>query len=431
MAVVAIVAVVVAVVLATCSQSIKIWEQFGKIKKFSMLDSNSSDVLTNIPGSTLDNTPSNAKRNKSTRIIITLLLLGFFSLSYFYFVNKNQTTPSLTTHQTLLSTSKTYKEGEDFNSQGAYDKSIEKYNAAMSDAKSLSQEMLIKLKIAWATKNAGDNFKAVDLFKDIVSSQTYASDVPEVKQAKAIALIGLSSVFYQTRDKAISEKIFSGKPYEDFIKQEDGDDITIAYRRLMEYASSLSSFPDLLAESHIAMWYALKIYELKHKQTVTEEEKTHIQEYTVIVKTKLAYVDSHSRDPQNYYGGSRNTNLPFLLRFKAISMGALMVSGDASLGNPEEVFLQALSLPQDAWTKSQTKFAYAVFLAAAYKEQRKNDISDLLSDVYDPPTGSEFNWRTLLSNEKDNPTLAADTIKVLVAVDPKFKAFLLSLGWKF
>ena len=409
----------------------KFTEQFGKIKKVSMLDNSPGDALNNIPGGTLDNIPSNTKGNKPIRIIIILLLLGVFSFSYFYFVNKNRTTPSLTAHQTLLSTSKTYKEAEDLNSQRAYDKTIEKYNAAISDAKSPSQEILIKLKIAQATRNAGDNFKAVELFKDIVANPAYASDLPEVKQAKAVALIGLSSIFYQTRDKAISEKIFSGKPYEDFIKQEDGGDITIAYRRLLEYASSLSSFPDLLAESRIAMWYALKISELKQKQALTEEEKTRIQEYTGIVKTKLTYIDTHSRDPQNYYGGSRNATLPFLLTFKAISMGALMVSGDTSLGNPEEVFLQALSLPQAAWTKSQTKFAYAVFLAAAYKEQRKNDISNLLSDVYDPPTGSEFNWRTFLTNERNNPTLAANTIQLLVAVDPKFKAFLVSLGWKF
>ena len=380
-----------------------------------------------------DNGTGNTNRNRLVRPVILLFVLGILGVGYFYLVrHRNQATPpGMSASKILLSTSNNYKEADAFFSQRTYDKAIEKYGTAINDANSLGEEIFIRFMIARATSNAGNNLKAIELFKDIVANPKYAGDLGEVRQAKASAVAALAGIFYQTRERAITEKIFSGKPYEDFVKKEDGGDINTAYRRLLEYASSLSSRPDLVAESRIAMWYALTIYELKHKQIVTEEEKQRIQEYTGIVKTKLAYVDNYVDDPQSYYDNSKNGNLPLVLRYKATALGALMVSGNASLGNPEETFLRALSLPQPPWTRSQTKFAYAVFLAAAYGEKRKDDVSGLLSDVYDPSTDTEFNWHTWLVNEKDHPTLQANTIPILVAVDPKFKAFLLSLGWKF
>ena len=208
-------------------------------------------------------------------------------------------------------------------------------------------------------------------------------------------------------------------------------DIDIAYRRLLEYASSLSSPPDLLAEAQIAKWYAVKTYRLKTKGTISEEEKRQIKEYEVIAKSKLAYINNNYTDDRNYYQGSKTTILPILLRLKGIAVGSLTAAGDTSLGDPEKIFLEALQLPQPLWVSSVTRFTYAVFLAAAYGEKRKEDIANLLSDFYTPSSGVELDWRTWLSNELANPTADQQSIRLLASIDPKFKALLANSGWKF
>ena len=385
-----------------------------------MPDTNSVSPLPNIP--------DNKKENKSTWIIVILLLLGVFSVGYVYVTrNQNQAALPLTTHRTLLSISKNYKDADSLNSQREYGKALEQFNAALNDANTLTQEVLIRFRIAEATSYAGDSLKAVELFKDIVDNPKYESDLQEVKQAKAYALILLSGIWYQTHDKSVIEKIFSGKPYEDFIKKEDDKATGIASRRLYEYASSLSSPSNLLPEAGIAVWYGVEMYHLNQKKILNEEEKKQLQEYKDILKLKLTHIKNNYLPPQNYY---ENVTLPALLKWKAVAMGSLWLNGDASMGNPEQTFLQALSLPQAPWSISQIKFSYAIFLAAAYGEERKDDIKNLLSDLYIPSSGTEFNWHMWLLNEKAYPTRSEDVLPLLASVDPKFKALLISLGWK-
>ena len=151
--------------------------------------------------------------NKFVEVIIILAVLLLVGLGAGYFVvkNKNQVTPPSTSHQTLQSTSENYREADDFYSQRLYGQAIEKYNAALSEVDSLSQEVVIRLKIARATRDAGDNLKAVELFKDIIDNSRYANDLEEIRRGKTVAVAGLVAIFYQTHDRAVTEKIFSVK----------------------------------------------------------------------------------------------------------------------------------------------------------------------------------------------------------------------------
>lgn len=364
------------------------------------------------------------------------LFLGLFGIGYYFYSVKlkNQTSPSnLSTNRILQSMSGSYKEADSFYTQRQYDKAIEKYNAALNDTDSLKQEVLVRTKLAMATNNAGDSLGAVEIFKDIVDNPKYAIDDEEIKRAKSHAVSAMIGLFYQMNDRAVANKIFSGKPYEDFIKKEDAGDLDIAFRRLAEYASSLSSTPDLMVEARIIKWYAIKVYDLKTETGISEEEKKFIPEYEAIVKSKLAYIDKNYGDDQNYYVNSKRMVLPVLLRLKGIAVGSLTAAGDTSLGNPETVFQEALALPQPPWVSNVTKYVYAVYLAADFGEQRKNDIANLLSFFYEPPRGTEPNLQTLLLNELNgqaNPTHTPKSLRLLASVDPKFKELLVGLGWQ-
>ncbi|MDO8481971.1 MAG: hypothetical protein Q7S75_02730 [bacterium] len=369
--------------------------------------------------------------NKSVWIVlgIGVLLLGGFGAAYFYLV-KSSNQPPLLAIQTLRSENKNYREADVLFSSRQYSQAIVKYTEALQGVDSLSQEILIKFKIAEATRYIGDYLKAIDLFKDIIDNPRYTSDDQEIKQGKASAVVSLTAIFYQTQDKKVTEKIFSGRPYEDFITKEDADNIDNAYRRLFEYASSLSSPPNLLSEARIAAWYALQIYDLKKKKTINDAEKQKVQEYDAIVKSKLAYIRENSSDVRNYYEGSREKVLPLLLRSEGIIVGALTIGGDTSLGDPEKIFQEALALPQPEWDRAVTEESYAIFLAGYYGDKRKDDIDFLLASFYSPPTGTELSLQTLLLNEKTNPTRGRENFLLLASADPKFKDLLISLGWK-
>lgn len=376
--------------------------------------------------------------NNLIRTTITLLVLGSFVLSYFYFYRErdeeNQAilVPSKSANDSLLLTSENFNRANDFFTQRTYNLAIEKYNAALLDADSLSEEILIKLQIAKATANAGDNLKAVELLKDIIENPKYISEEEEVKREKVDVVTTLISIYYNTHDKAVADKIFFGKPFDAFIKREDAGNFEIAFRRLEEYASTLSSTPSLLGEIRIAKSYAVVIYDLKTRGNLSEEEKKQIQEYKVIIKSKLTYVDDHMNNPRNYYRNSSDKR-EILLRYKGVVIGALTAVGEADtdVDDPEEMFKESLALSQTSWSSSATKFTYAAFLAANYGEKRKEDIANLLSDVYAPAVGTEFSWRRWLLNEKTNPTRSQNYVRRLASIDPKFKTFLISLGWEF
>ena len=371
-------------------------------------------------------------RNKILWISVLLLLLVFFGYAYFYFteIRIPENTLKTSSHNTLKSGNISYEEANTLFANRQYNEAIIKYNEALKSVTSLNEEILIKYQIAGATLNLGDRLKAVKLFKDILDNPKYADDSPSINKAKAAVIGMMIRIFYQTSEKAVSAIIFSGKPFEDFLK-ESGGNIDDAILRLAEYASSLSPTPEVITEARIADLYAIKVYNLKKRGGLNEEEKKQVEEYTRIVKEKIVFINTHYDNPKNYYQYSKAQTLPLVLRLKGAAVGSLTAVGDASLGNPEEIFKEALAFPQSSWTRLMTKLDYSVFLAAAYGKERRADIDSLLVDFYSSPAGSEFAIDTLLVNERDNPTHKTSAFRLIASASPKFKAFLQSFGWKF
>ncbi len=364
-------------------------------------------------------------------MLIGLVLIAFFAYAYFYGIKSPQRVVKTSSHRTLQSINVSYLEADAFFSNRNYTEAIKKYNEALGSVTSLNEEILIKYQIAGATLNLGDRLKAAQLFKDIVDNPKYAVDESSIKKAKAAAIGMMIRVFFQTSEKAVSDIIFSGKPYEDFAK-EAGGNIDDAILRLAEYASLLSPTPELIIEARIADLYAIKVYNLKKKGNLSEEEKKTAEEYERIVKEKIAFINTNYDNSQNYYQYSKQQSLPLILRLKGAAVGSLTAvgDGDESLGNPEEIFQQALALPQPAWTRTMTRLDYAVFLAAAYGKNRRDDIDSLLRDFYNPPAGSEYAIDILLTHERDNPTHKTQAFHLLASASPKFKALLIKFGWK-
>ncbi|MEK7560759.1 MAG: hypothetical protein AAB539_02270 [Patescibacteria group bacterium] len=376
-------------------------------------------------------------KTRALLILIGLALLGFFAYGYSFFT-RIQTIPTpqnvvkTSSHRTLKSVNASYLEADTLFLNRDYSEAIKKYNKALDDVTSLNAEIFIKYQIAGATLNLGDRVKAAQLFKDIVDNPKYTDDDPTVKKAKAAAIGMMIRVFYQTSEKAVSDIIFSGKPFEDFAKEAGGNiDDTILH--LAEYASSLSSPPEVIIEARIADLYAIKVYNLKKKGNLSEDEKKKVEQYENMVKEKIAFINTLYDNAQNYYQYSKEQSLPIVLRLKGAAVGSLTAvgDGDASLGNPEEIFQQALAVAQPPWTRTMTSLDYAVFLAAAYGQERRDDIDSLLQDFYNPPTGSEYAPETLLVNERDNPTHKTSAFRIIASASPKFKALLAKFGWKF
>lgn len=373
------------------------------------------------------------KINKLLPIAIAVLLIVGVAFGYFYsYVGNKEVVvpPDAPTYLKIGAENKDYIEARESFKNGAYEDAVTKYADALKKAKNPSEEMLLKIRIAQATEWGGDKLKAIDLYKEIIADPKFASDSKDLQQGKSNAVMGLMYIFNETYDKKITDKIFTGAHYQNFIKSDDAD-IDLAYRRLLEYANSFTSIPNLLAEAELASLYAQEVYNLKIKSSLTSEELSRLTASERIVKTKLDNINKHADNSENYYQYSRESTRPSLLRYKAEAVGLMFSAGYKEFGDPEKIFLQALSLPQFWRAKSQTKFSYATFLARSYGEKRKSDISPLLSDLYKTTFPENFSWRELLLNQRDHLVPRMETNLLLLAkVDSKFKDLLNSLGWR-
>ena len=364
--------------------------------------------------------------------MLNYLILVFFTYRHYFFTNTQapQSPLESSSHKVLKTTNVSDIEADALFLMRDYARAIEKYKEALGNATSLSEELRIEYQIAGATLNLGDRVKAARLFKDIVDNPKYTDDDLLVKKGKAAAMGMLIRTFYQTSEKAVSDIMFSGKPFEDFAKVGRGN-IDDAILRFEEYIFSYSPSPEILIAARIADLYAIKVYNFKTRGNLNEDEREKVEEYENIVKEKIAFVDAHYDNAENYYQYSKQQSLPIVLGIKGAAVGSLTAVGDTSLGDPEDIFKQALTLHQPPWTRTMIRLNYAVFLAAAYGQRRADDIDSLLQDFYSMSTDSEDTLETLLVHERDNPTHKTQAFHIIAAASQKFHALLFKFGWKF
>ncbi len=360
--------------------------------------------------------------NKAAALALVLLLIGGAVFIY----KPWQRTGSLASQSLRLNVD--YVQAENLYTEKRYGEALASYQAALARTKKINEEIFLKLKIAEMMRGSGRNLEAVDYLKEIATNSRYTDVSPEVTEARAYSLVVLASIYNSTRDPAVAARTFSGDFWRDFLKAEDGNRIDIAYRRMAEYAVVSSPQPDLVAIAQVARWYALEIRYLQYDGE-TPEEKALIQDYTDKARSALAFIDSRLEDRTSYYNNWQQHVQPTVMRLKAVIVSILIDAGEDSLPDPEEIFKQAVALPQPSWMKVQAEFSYAIYLADRYGAERRDDIGNLLASFY-TASSTEFNSQEWIASQKANPSpTTARQLRLLADIDPQFSAFLQNAGW--
>ena len=355
----------------------------------------------------------------STKIIYSILGLILLSVGG-YWVWETYTAPNpVESNKELYSdlmSEQDFGKAESFRNASDPRQALLAYKDALPKTRTHEEEGQIKLLIAISTEQSGEYMAAIPLYKEVAANTVY----PERIRANAVQYMGLMQSFYG--DPKITEEIFKDAPYTSLKAIHD----PVSYRHLFEYASSL--YPLALSELRIADWYATAVLIQggvlpNTKKTITDEE---LVSYKLQATTHLANADKEidrmRGDPLD------DSNLPLALMRKAIALGK-MERAKVFTNVAEQAFGIAQKEYEDrGWTSGFLYYNFALYLNQTSGAKRTDLIVRTLSGIY---AGQRDEYAiSFLTNERTNVTGSKADIVSLAKVDPKFKDFLISLGWK-
>ncbi|MBI3420883.1 MAG: hypothetical protein HY006_02365 [Candidatus Sungbacteria bacterium] len=362
------------------------------------------------------------KQKRPAMLVILLLVIGclvLFAVAGKLFFDRNvQVAPTgkkpSGPYETLVKDNEEFIRAESFLKDDKLDLAEEHYKKALLSSRTTDEEGQILYKIA-VTKTRRDPMGAITIFKEIAADPRFGN------LQRAYAVQRMAELFRKNSSREVTKEIFTGDPYESFIKE--GDE-RLAYRRLYEYASSFS--PLALSAVRAADWYSSGILTLSRQKSLSAEERKLVDEYTKRVRASLEAADHDIERTKNLLNAG--ALVPDALARKAVVLANMYEAGDTSFSDPEAAFRSAMEVGLIWHNDFQARFTYAAFLARTKGQERKKDIVDLLDNFYDDKAA--YSGMVLVFTKEKNNILGnkADII-LLAGMDPAFKSFLLTLGW--
>ena len=351
-------------------------------------------------------------------IVAVLVLVGFnFFLKQSFEQPKVDYTDK-NVYGVLVDTNQAFARGEELINSDPKSALLQ-FQSALSNSKDLIQEGQIKFKIAQATENTGDYAHAIALFKEIATNPNYTN----ITRAYSIQEMGM--LFYSYSDPQMTTEIFSTPPFSSLYV---ATSTSLSYRHLFEYTSSI--YPLAISELRIADWYASAADTLALSSGAASSTQQ-INTYKTIIgqKIKSAQADItriRNNENENVYLG------PSLMR-EAVVVAKMQLIGDSSFGDMDTLFKQTLnfySLYTNVGVDGYARYNYALYLARIYGDSQTSAIQQLLSNFYTSNVYHKTAVETFFKNERSNGTGSKVYLVKLASIDPKFKAYLMSLGWQ-
>lgn len=365
--------------------------------------------------------------NKTTAIwILGILALLVITVGIWFFYFKVPARMTYSTNNTptavLATRNQDYATAIAYEKEGKYDQALSSYQNALIAAQDQIQTTQIRLKIALMTEKTGNYKDAIVLFKAIAGDATnYA-----IARAYAVQEIGLMNVYISDTEtkKIVSTETFKDAPYDSFKKDVD---LNMAYTKLFEYASSF--YPLGYSEARVAFGYAGELLSTLKGATTTPKGiayisiiNTSLQAATADLQRMKAIPGEAVLVPETLVRQGNTVNRLSSVRVldpkMAESYFKAGVAYDVTLGNKPGSF---------------NAFNYATYLVTQFGTTRSGDIKTLLLPFR---VGNEAqiysNIETFLRSARTDTTLVKNKKQILSMgrMDPGFKTYLISLGWK-
>lgn len=324
------------------------------------------------------------------------------------------------TLQDLRSSNQSYTSGVAAEKQGDYSTAIEQFQAALTTAKDPQQALGVQVRLADAYASSGRYKDAISVFQDLAQDTRYSAGI------RAYVVYRMAALYDTYRDAQITEAIFAAPPFHDLAVK---GDTSLSYRHLYEYSTQLS--PNAYGDMGVANWYASRAV-IAHTNPGSAASST--SEYLAQVHAWLA---KSRKDPDwsDSPFWSRLDGL-FLSLKNAVVVERLSLAGDTVAGDPETLFKQLLEkaqlYPQRSF-EADVRLQFAYFLYLMHGTQRTSDIVTILAPLYSAgrDVTNDHAARVFLANAATKKDIGNRTTIIAIAnIDPDFKQYLVSLGWK-
>lgn len=352
------------------------------------------------------------------------LIALVFGAWYLYF--KTPATIEYTVENTptavLVTQNEDYATAIAYENSSKYDLALLSYQKALPIAKDQVQITQIRVKIAFMTERLGNFKDAIAEFKKI------AADTSNYAIARAISVQEIGAMYNVYSDansrQIILAETFKDSPYDSF--KEDAN-LNIAYTKLFEYATSL--YPLGYSEAFVAYGYAVEIGTALHGATTTPQGEA----YLSLIRQSVQAADVDIQRMKLIPGEA--VLVPKILIRQGITQALLVAVGAADPQQAEFYYKSGVAYDITLGNKpgNLNTYVYAAFLAHQYGNKRSEDIKTLLlpfrigNDALIYPNVVNFYKMVRM-----DATLTRDKQRLVQMgrIDPDFKTYLISLGWK-
>ena len=363
--------------------------------------------------------------NKKTLVIsvvavVVLIAIGLFVEFFTGFapwpIGDNAKAKQAHPYTSLAKGNSTFVQADYLRSTGDFAGAINLYQKALANISDPSQEAIVLLRMGRAYAAQGNYALSIQTFKGVVTNQ---ARYPALYRAYAAESMG-DEYFQYSGNSAITAEIFKDEPFKSMYVQ--GDDF-LSYRHLYEYTVSI--YPMAIAELNIANWYAVSI----DTMSPADQKGATSTAYMAVIKQTF---DAANKDAPRLLDNVLPTEALRSAIIRATVLGKLSIAGNESLGEPENAFKYAISQYQatkNADNDGRVRLQYAIFLDRKYGASRAKDIQNILAPIYTEPRSKQrsINIDSFLTSGLQG--VRRQQYIALSAVDPNFKALLITLGW--
>jgi tetratricopeptide (TPR) repeat protein len=321
----------------------------------------------------------------------------------------------------LETQNKNYAEALSYEKEKKYSLALLAYQKALPEAKDKIQSAQIQLKVAIMNEWLGNYGEAITQLKAIAADTTnYA-----IARAYAVQEIGFMNI-YTTGEihQLVFVETFKDAPYSSF---KESENLNMTYTKLFEYATNI--YPLGYSESYVAYGYSGEILNSLHRATTTSEAI----EYISLTKQALQAADMDIKRMRAVPG--EQGIVPVALAWQGVALSRLASVGVVDPKQAEPYFKESVTYGAALGDRpgNFNAFNYAAFLVYHYGNARVEDIKNLLlpfrvnNDTQIYPQVTNF-YKTVRADK----SLQGDKKQIIsmAQIDPNFKEYLISLGWK-
>ncbi len=323
-----------------------------------------------------------------------------------------------TNYERLVVESNDFAQAEELQKKGEAVAAEEKYKIVLSQTENPIQSGMVKFRIALAQSQKGDYMAGIPLFKEIIV------DPDAGLTTRADAVQELALMYYTYFDARITDEIFKSPP---FAAMRVSGDVDLSYRHLLEYGISIR--PTSISDFMLANWYAREILRQPKESQNSATVIGYKEKLTAYIQDGESHIEElRTRPTEQYY-------LSAALFWRAVVLGKATRIGISSLVDPETAYEQlydTIKIMNNDGYLTSARLQHATYLARKYGSARSADIKTILAEVYNNKSTSmstEYAVAGLKSLRAVSGGAKADLV-LLASIDPKFKEYLISLGWQ-